>query len=238
MSLYDFHSHALPGIDDGSRDANESKAMLEASFGQGVGALALTPHFYARHDRPEHFLKKRAEALERLSAVYDPEKHPTVFVGAEVAYYEGPGNSRAAPELTLGESKFLLIEMPFSRWNETVFRDIDALRARGIVPIVAHIERYMQYQKRGTLEKLIAGGCLLQSNAEFFLEKHTAKKALKMLKKGQIALLGSDMHNLTSRPQQLLAAATAIENAGLGEALSEILDRSAYVFSQMKPALS
>lgn len=46
-------------------------------------------------------------------------------------------------------------------------------------------------------------GVLIQSNAEFFLNKQTRKKAMHLFEQGKINLLGSDCHNGTVRPPNL-----------------------------------
>ena len=55
----DFHSHILPGVDDGSRSVEESLEMLRAVARQGIGTVVATPPFYANHDTPERFLRRR-----------------------------------------------------------------------------------------------------------------------------------------------------------------------------------
>ena len=56
MSVIDFHSHVLPGIDDGSRNSEESLGMLQLSASQGTDIMAATSHFYATEDRISSFL--------------------------------------------------------------------------------------------------------------------------------------------------------------------------------------
>ena len=51
--MIDFHSHFLPGIDDGSDSIAVSLAMLEAWRSQGIEEIVATPHFYADHNTPE-----------------------------------------------------------------------------------------------------------------------------------------------------------------------------------------
>ena len=65
--LIDFHSHVLPGIDDGSKSVEESIVMLRMAAEQGIRHVIATPHFYARNHSPEEFLEKRntAEAVLR-----------------------------------------------------------------------------------------------------------------------------------------------------------------------------
>lgn len=55
MSVIDFHSHILPGIDDGARNLETSLAMLRQVSSQGVDYMIATPHFYASHDRVDAF---------------------------------------------------------------------------------------------------------------------------------------------------------------------------------------
>ena len=54
--IIDFHSHILPGIDDGSADPEESLELLRRSARQGIRKMVATPHFYPRYDSPEKFL--------------------------------------------------------------------------------------------------------------------------------------------------------------------------------------
>ena len=94
--IIDFHSHVLPGIDDGSHSLEESIAMLRMEAEQGVSHVIATPHFYPRHDTPEDFLRKRREAEILLRE--EMEKHsnlPALSVGAEVYYFPGISNSEA-----------------------------------------------------------------------------------------------------------------------------------------------
>ena len=60
--MIDFHTHILPGMDDGSRDVHESIQALTLEDEQGVQEILLTPHFYAHIDKVSSFLERR-EAL-------------------------------------------------------------------------------------------------------------------------------------------------------------------------------
>ena len=57
-AIIDFHSHILPGVDDGSQSVQESLAMLKMEAEQGIQHVIATPHFYPKHDSPEHFLER------------------------------------------------------------------------------------------------------------------------------------------------------------------------------------
>ena len=56
QSLIDFHSHILPGIDDGSRSTAQSLDMMKLELDQGIGRIVVTPHFYADRISVDKFL--------------------------------------------------------------------------------------------------------------------------------------------------------------------------------------
>jgi protein-tyrosine phosphatase len=88
MPVIDFHSHILPGIDDGSRDVPTSLEMLHLAAAQGVDWMVATPHFYAWRDRMDDFLRRREEAFAALSSSLSPEL-PRILIGAEAAFFPG-----------------------------------------------------------------------------------------------------------------------------------------------------
>ena len=221
--MFDFHSHILPNIDDGSRDLGESLELLKASKEQDIKAVVATPHFSSQIEDPETFFERRLEATKALLTVYDTDIHPKVYLGAEVAYYQGIQYSERIEVLRIIGTRLILIEMPFHRWTDKMVEDIVQMKQRlGLVPIIAHIERYAAVQNKEILHKLIYHGVLIQSNASFFIDKKTRKKALRMISLGQIQLLGSDMHNSDSRPQNLKLAEDIIREK-LGDSVLKSL---------------
>lgn len=84
---------------------------------------------------------------------------------------------------------------------------------RGLQVLLAHVERYLPYQEPKVWEKLRQGKVWMQCNASFFLHWRTKPKALRMLRKGEIHMLGSDCHNKTTRPPRLGEAAEVIEKS-------------------------
>ena len=110
--ITDFHSHILPGIDDGSRTVEESIAMLRAEAEQGIKRVVATPHFYPQQDSPESFLRKREiaeSALREAMAEYDDL--PELIVGAEVYFFRGICDSEEINTLTFGKNRCILLEM-------------------------------------------------------------------------------------------------------------------------------
>lgn len=206
MTVTDFHSHILPGIDDGSKSPEESIAMLRMAAQKGIRHMIATPHFYPQYDTPAGFLEKRAAAAARLQ---DELAHhsdlPKISLGAEVYFFYGMSESEALSQLTICQKRCILIEMPFVSWTDDMYRELERIYTqRGITPIIAHIDRYIRpWNAHGILRRLAQLPVLVQANADFFLERSTAPMAMRMLRADQIHLLGSDCHNTTSRKPEL-----------------------------------
>ena len=218
-TVIDFHSHILPGVDDGSASLEESIALLRLEAEQGISRVVATPHFYPQHDSPERFLNRRARAEAKLRE--EMEKHtglPELSVGAEVYYFNRMSDSEVISELTIDEKRCILIEMPRAPWSEVMYRELESIYVkRGLIPIVAHVDRYIgRFRTFGIPQRLAELPVVVQANAEFFLNGSTSSMALRMLKQDRIHLLGSDCHNLRSRKPNLEGALDLIKRR-LGE---------------------
>lgn len=204
--MIDFHSHILPEIDDGAQSVEESIAMLRMLKEQGVNTVALTPHYIAMDESPAEFLKRREESFSVLKneiAKTDGE-FPTLLCGAEVYFYPGVCKMEELPLLRLESTNLLLLEMPMAQWSDYIIRELcDLVNYSDTKIVIAHIERAIGYQKRGTLEKLLYNGILTQVNASFFNMRKTRRKALKMFKNEEIHFLGSDCHSTKHRPPKI-----------------------------------
>ena len=213
-TVIDFHSHVLPGIDDGSASVEESIAMLQMEAEQGIRQVIATPHFYANHDAPERFLRRRAKAEARLRE--ELEKHtglPKISVGAEVYFFSGISESDVLLELTIAKKRCILLEMPQSPWTEAMYRELEGIYVKqGITPIIAHVDRYISpFRTFRIPERLMELPVIVQANADFFLQRSTSNMALRLLREDKIQLLGSDCHNLRSRAPKLGLALQVIQ---------------------------
>lgn len=227
--MTDWHSHILPAMDDGAKTVRDSLAMLSMLTTQGIERVCATPHFYANSDSVESFLRRRAEAMERLSAQLG-EDAPEIILGAEVKYYPGISRMERLDELRVGDSRMLLLEMPFSRWTEYTQRELYELSGHGDIKIVlAHIDRYLGMQSGDTWSRLYECGILMQVNASFVRGLFTRRRAIEMLLGHGIHFIGSDCHNTTSRAPDIGAAYTLIEKK-LG---SECLDDLRFIGEEM-----
>lgn len=224
-NFLDFHTHILPRMDDGSSSLEMSVGMLRHSYAQGVCCVVLTPHFYASSDYPGHFLAKRERRMCELRTQYK-NKLPLLIPGAEIQYFDGITGMQELPQMRIGDSDGLLIEMPFSKWTNRMIDDLLELNHRADCRVIlAHIDRYLGEQKLSVVEKLAEEGILMQANASFFTGRFTCGKAFRMLDRGLIHLLGSDCHNMTGRPPNLGDACRVIEQKRGADAVRNIMQR-------------
>lgn len=224
MNVIDFHSHILPEIDDGSRNIEMSEQILEISVSHGVNVIVATPHFYAGRMTIDGFLKKREETYGNIQNA-STKQGIHLVLGAETTFFSGMGNANGLEKLTIADTSLLLLEMPFRAWNTCDMREIENLLDRGLKPIMAHIERFYPFQRdKHIFNTLYSLPVLVQINAEALLHWKTRRLALKLFKEGNAHLLGSDCHNVTSRPPNLAEGRNIIEKK-LGNAQLVQIDK-------------
>ena len=224
MSIIDFHSHILPGIDDGARNLDTSMAMLEQIREQKVDYMVATPHFYASKDRIDSFLAKRANAWELLNGAIKERQFqnaPQFFLGSEVAFFEGISRAEQIDSLTIGDTNLLLLEMPFVPWTMQNVREVEKLISdRKLHVIIAHLERFIWMPgNKKMIQSLLELPVTVQINAESFLEWKHRRALLKMFRDGTAHILGSDCHGAHHRVPNLLEGRMVIEKKAGAEVL-------------------
>lgn len=228
----DFHSHILPGIDDGSKSVRMSIAMLRRLAAQGITRVVATPHFYAHQNSPEKFFARRDAAQSHLcQAMAQVSGLPEVIIGAEVCYFPGMSGTDLLPALTIGSTPYILVEMPHGPWTQGMYRELENIRNRhGLTPIIAHVDRYIKpLQQYGIPDRLYDMEMVVQANAGFFVDWRTRRLAVKLLENDRIHLLGSDCHNMSDRPPYLAGAMDTIRQKLGKEALLRIADYESYI---------
>lgn len=224
--IIDFHSHVLPGIDDGSRNVETSVRMLTKSKADGVDVMIATPHFYAENDRIEDFLKKREKAYYKILQ-HMTDDMPEIYLGAEVAFFDGIGHAKKIENLTIYGTNVMLLEMPFRKWTDADILQVNRLISnRKICIIIAHLERYLNIPGNTSLvNSLLELPVAVQINAESLTDWKQSRHLLKMFKQGKAHLLGSDCHGMNHRPPNLIEGRDVIEKK-LGTEYLEKIDRN------------
>ena len=239
--MTDLHTHILPGMDDGARDVDTSLAMLRMEAEQGVDAVILTPHFYRDRENIPHFLERRAKAAHALAdalmALPEDERRalPQLALGAEVAWRPNLAEWEDLPELCLGSGGHILLELPFEPWTDQLINQLYELPGHtGIIPIIAHIERYLRHQKSKHIEAVLSLGVPVQVSAEPLLHPLRRGAILKLLRERKAQLLASDAHNTDTR-QPNLGAAMEVVRRRLGSGKADSLAARSDAFFPCRP---
>lgn len=221
--MTDLHTHILPGMDDGARTVEESIALLRLEREQGVDTVVLTPHFYRGQERPRHFLTRRQEAearlLEGLQKLSEDERSglPKILLGAEVAFYPNLFEWEELPELCIGQTQNMLLEMPFAPWTGRMINQIyDLISHTGITPVIVHLERYLKMQRPSMIQEVLNLGVPVQITGDVFLHWLGRRSALSLIQKCGDWLIASDCHRLDKSPP-ILRSATDILEKKLGK---------------------
>jgi protein-tyrosine phosphatase len=138
--VIDLHSHLLPGVDDGSRSVAQSVQVLNEMASQGVTDLCLTPHL-----RAGELAKAPPQAHDDAFAALQAEAAslPRLHRGAEVMLDRPlPANGQRSRRWTLGGTRYILVEFPRMVALDTVTIALSRVLETGLVPLLAHPERY------------------------------------------------------------------------------------------------
>lgn len=196
----DFHSHILPGLDDGARNMEDAIFLAEAMQRWGFERVTCTPHITSLHPNTPETIRPAFESLQealeqkgcglelKLSAEYRlvPETWPEVL-----------GKNWIMPI----EEKFLLMELPISKptemgWIKPI-EEFKRVISMGLTPILPHPERYY-YISDDDLLRFVDLGVQIQSNYGSLagLYGEDIRQRVHEIKDlGVISLYGTDLHN-------------------------------------------
>lgn len=188
--MIDVHTHLMPGVDDGSPSVEKSLPVLERFAREGVTTVVCTPHLLAtdaaRLDTTGH-----DEAFAALVAAAPAV--PTLERGWEIML-DAPGIDLHAPHLGLAGSRSVLVEFPRMNVPAGATAELRRLAAGGLIPVLAHPERYWGCTLQ-RIEGWRAAGAVIQLDAAMLLSSGPiGKLARAMLERGLVDLVASDNH--------------------------------------------
>ena len=196
--MVDMHSHILPSIDDGSRDSEETKILLEEAQKAGFTKIVSTSHYYlGYYEEDESSRKKYIDAINKN--LQQNNKNLQVSVGSEIFITsEMVSLLKENKASSINGTRYVLFELPFVSQVQNLKDVIYSLMSNNYIPIIAHPERYRYVQKNpNMLLELLDLGVLFQSNYGSIIGQYgkEAKKTIKLLLKNNfIHFLGSDVH--------------------------------------------
>jgi protein-tyrosine phosphatase len=222
----DFHSHILPGLDDGSSSVDESLQIARLLAAGGFTQVHCTPHCIKGmyETTPEQVL----QGVERLQGEIERAGIALQLLGGMEYCLDEFFPAELERLLPLGDSRLVLVEIPWQGDATLLKEHIFQLRRRQYTPLIAHPERSpllhpqpqekalkrflnrfsMQHSEismqNSLLEELRTMGCLFQGNLGSFSGFYGAgvkRVAEGMRESGIYHCYGSDAH----KPSQVRA---------------------------------
>ena len=188
--MIDVHTHLLPGVDDGSPSADVSIPILERFSADGVQIVVCTPHLDASRAASapyEHHLEILASL--RTVAVVSPE----LRLGWEIML-DQPGVDLRDRRFSLGGSSAVLVEFPRMMIPPNASEELFRLRMSGVVPVLAHPERYWGCTAARVEEWRRVGAVVQMDVAGVFASGTQGAVAASLLEEGLVDLFASDTH--------------------------------------------
>lgn len=192
--MIDFHSHILPGVDDGSKNIEESKKIILEARDLGFEKIISTSHYaYDCYEIPEY---KRKEMVTELN---QEEDFPEIILGSEIfVSYNMIDFLKEGKASTINGTNYILFELPLRASFPNLKDLIIKLQENNYRLILAHPERYSVIQNNfDYLYELQEMGVLFQCNYASIVGYYglAAKSTVKKILKNNLAsFLGSDVH--------------------------------------------
>lgn len=190
--MIDLHCHLLPGVDDGSRSVKQSVDVLRRMQEAGITAVCLTPHHSsgrvaggipAAHDAA--FAALSAEAPDGIALSRGVELMLDRSVSPEL---------REQPGLTLAGTRYILVEFPRLAAAPAVANALQQITQLGLVPVLAHPERYSGCSP-GAVRRWKAAGAVMQVDAPTLLSgRGRGRRARELVALGLADIMAADNH--------------------------------------------
>lgn len=201
LSVIDLHCHILPGVDDGAGSMDDACRMARLAAESGISVIVATPHCNIPGQQPNTrsaALNQRFAELNRQLRLQGIDIQ--VLPGAEVFARDNLFTLLQERKLnTINNSRYLLVEFYFGESASTISSALLQVRQAGLIPIVAHPERYEAVQHDpGLAVGWFRDGYIIQLNKGSLLGRlgRGAKHCgLWLLDHGFAHVIASDAHS-------------------------------------------
>ena len=197
----DFHSHILPGLDDGATDLENAVELAAAMKEWGFERITCTPHITNKFRNTPETIRPAFEMLQ--NALHERGVNVELRMSAEY---------RLVPEtwpevleknwLMPIEERFILMELPI--FDPDDIKDIKPIeefkkiKAMGLTPLLPHPERYF-YLSHDELLRYVDAGVMIQSNYGSLAGVYGTDvkvRVQRLIDEGLVSILATDMHNM------------------------------------------
>ncbi len=229
--MIDIHTHLLPGVDDGSPSIGASLPVLQRFAAGGVTVVVCTPHLmaskaasapYDQHVQILASLRARAPAGLELK------------LGWEIML-DTPGTDLGHPRLSLGGSKAVLVEFPRMSIPPNSAEELFRLRTSGILPVLAHPERYVGCTVEQVGEWRRSGAVIQLDGAALLGHHRMAELAQGILGQGYADVIASDTH---ADARSLMSVREWLAEVGTAEQVALLTNENARRLLADEPVLA
>ncbi len=228
--MYDLHAHILPGVDDGAETIEETLEMARVAAQSGTRFLLATPH---RRDVTE------SSSVASLRDLFDEVGERVREQGTELTLVLGmenhldlelPDEVTAGRALPIGDTRYILVEMPF--FGRPMYAEdvLYRLQLQELTPVLAHPERIETFQRdpnllqdyveRGMLSQITAGSTVGLFGQR--VQRFTAH----ILRRNLVHVMSSDTHGPIGPRSPTLGPGIAALTSLVGEvsAMAMVMD--------------
>lgn len=188
--MIDIHCHLLPGVDDGSKSVEVSLPILERFAADGVECVVLTPHLKASSVAKAPYERNLA-IFEELRSVAPRDLE--LRLGWEIMLDE-PHVDLRARVLSLGGSGAVLVEFPHRGVPVSAGAELQRIRGSGVVPVLAHPERYLGCTVERVAEWRNAGAVIQMDTAGLLGTGAISRLSRALVEGGLVDMFSSDNH--------------------------------------------
>lgn len=197
----DYHSHILPGLDDGATTLRNAAELVSAMKSWGFERIYCTPHINALYRNTPAVIERAFDQLQEALAADSFDIQLAMSAEYRLVPETWPEVLQKNWIMPI-EDRYILTELPISHPEE--MREIKPLEefrklvAMGLTPILPHPERYF-YLSHDELLQFVDAGVVIQCNygslaGLYGVEARDRARAL--VSEGIVSLYGTDMHNL------------------------------------------
>jgi protein-tyrosine phosphatase len=191
--MIDIHCHLLPGVDDGSPTVDVSLPVLRHFASDGVHKVICTPHLEASRAAAAPY-EKHMELLETLRRGAPPGLE--LALGWEIML-DVPGADLRSKQLALAGSTAVLVEFSHGGVPPTAAEELFRQRMSGIVPVLAHVERYWGTTPERVTEWRGVGVVIQVDSAALHGHGRSQQVAVDLIRRGLVDVIASDNHGDT-----------------------------------------